>query len=159
MGESQVNLFEPEFNRSVKVQTVDQRLTSHAGAILLREFDHQLGLTESLGDQLFDPRRPDRIRYTGTELLRERLYAMAMGSQHQDDLDRLAHDPAMRMATWDRRGEEVIEQRLASQPTQSRLIDWLSDFRENKEALRNSLFDWTWDHDAFKKNPISHRQE
>ena len=33
MGESQVNLFEPEFNRSVKVQTVDQRLTSHAGAL------------------------------------------------------------------------------------------------------------------------------
>jgi hypothetical protein len=101
MGESQFNLFEPEFNRSIKVKTFDQRLTSHAGAILLREFDHQLGLTESLGDLLFDPRRPDRIRYTGTELLRERLYAMAMGNQHQDDLDRLAHDPAMRMATWD----------------------------------------------------------
>ncbi len=66
MGESKVNLFEPEFNRSVKVNTVDQRLTSHAGAILLREFDHQLGLTESLGDQLFDPRCPDRIRYTAT---------------------------------------------------------------------------------------------
>jgi hypothetical protein len=146
MGESQFNLFEPEFNRSIKVKTFDQRLTSHAGAILLREFDHQLGLTESLGDLLFDPRRPDRIRYTGTELLRERLYAMAMGNQHQDDLDRLAHDPAMRMATWDRRGEEVLEQRLASQPTQSRLIDWLSNSKQNKEALRNSLFDWTHRH-------------
>ncbi len=146
MGEAQVNLFEPDFNRSVKVQTVDQRLTSHAGAILLRDFDHQLGLTESLGDLLFDPRREDRIRYTGTELLRERLYAMAMGNQHQDDLDRLAHDPAMRIATWDRRGEGVIDERLASQPTQSRLIDWLSDFKQNKEALRNSLFDWTHRH-------------
>jgi len=146
MGESQVNFFKPEFNRTIIVKTVDQRLTSHAGAILLREFDHQLGLTESLAQQLDDPRRPDRIRYTGVELLRERLYAMAMGSQHQDDLDRLAHDPAMRMATWDQRGEEVLVQRLASQPTQSRLIDWLSDIKQNKEVLRNSLFDWTHRH-------------
>lgn len=146
MSESELNLFEPEFNRSIKVKEFDQRLTSHAGAILLREFDHQLGLTESVGDQLFDPRRPDRIRYTATELLRERLYAMAMGDQDQDDLDRLAHDPAMRMATWDRKGEEVLAQRLASQPTQSRLLDWLSLSKVNKEALRNSLFDWTHRH-------------
>lgn len=146
MGESPVSFFEPDFNRSVKVETADQRLTSHAGAVLLREFDHQLGLTESLGAQLFDPRRADRIRYTGVELLRERLYALAMGDQDQDDLDRLAHDPAMRMATWDQRGEEVLNQRLASQPTQSRLIDWLSNFKQNKEALRNGLCDWMHRH-------------
>ncbi len=64
MGEAQVTLFEPEFNRSIKVQTSDQRITSHAGAILLRELDHQLGLVESLGEQLTDPRNPDKIRYT-----------------------------------------------------------------------------------------------
>jgi len=51
----------------------------------------------------------------------------------------------MRMATWDRPGEEVLEQRLASQPTQSRLIDWLS-FPENREVLRHGLFDWTHRH-------------
>ncbi|MFB3103526.1 MAG: IS1380 family transposase, partial [Pseudomonadales bacterium] len=146
MGEAQVTLFEPEFNRSIKVQTSDQRITSHAGAILLRELDHQLGLVESLGEQLTDPRNPDKIRYTATELLRERIYALALGSENQDDLDRLAHDPAMRMATWDRPGEEVLQQRLASQPTQSRLIDWLGNFSENRQALRHSLFDWTHRH-------------
>ena len=90
MGEAQGNLFEPEFNRSIKVTTTDQRLTSHAGAVLLREFDHQLGLTESVGQQIIDPRHPDKIRYTATLLLRERIDAMALGSEHQDDLDRLA---------------------------------------------------------------------
>jgi hypothetical protein len=145
MGEAQCSVFEPEFNRSIKVQTTDQRITSHAGAILLREFDHQLGLTESIGEQVIDPRDPDKVRYTATELLRERIYALALGSQDQDDLDRLAHDPAMRMATWDRPGEEVLEQRLASQPTQSRLIDWLAS-RENRGVLRSSLFDWTHRH-------------
>jgi hypothetical protein len=75
---------------------------------LLREVDRQLGLCESLADQLVDPRRADRIRYTLTELLRERLYAMALGYSAQDDADRLAHDPAFKMAAWDRRGEKVI---------------------------------------------------
>ena len=145
MGEAQGTLFEPEFNRSIKVQTSDQRITSHAGAILLREIDHQLGLVESLADQVIDPRHPGKIRYTATELLRERIYAFALGSENQDDLDRLAHDPAMRMATWDRPGEEVLQQRLASQPTQSRLIDWLA-FPENRELLRHGLFDWVHRH-------------
>jgi hypothetical protein len=146
MGEAQGTLFEPEFNRSIKVQTSDQRITSHAGAILLRELDHRLGFVESLGEQLTDPRNAERIRYTATELLRERIYALALGNADQDDLDRLAHDPAMRMATWDRPGQDVLEQRLASQPTQSRLIDWLANFSENREALRFGLFDWTHRH-------------
>ena len=99
MGEAQGTLFEPEFNRSIKVQTFSQKLTSHAGAVLLRETDHQLGLVESLAEQLHDPRTPEKIRYTAAELLRERLYALAMGSENQDDLDRLAHDPAMPFTT------------------------------------------------------------
>ena len=108
MGETQNTLFEPEFNRSIKVQTFSQRITSHAGAVLLREADHQLGLVESLALQLNDPRNPEKIRYTATELLRERIYALALGSENQDDLDRLAQDPAMRMAVWNRPGEQVL---------------------------------------------------
>jgi hypothetical protein len=146
MGEAQGTLFQPEFNRAVKVQSFDQKITSHAGAILLREADHKLGLVESLVEQITDPRHPDKIRYTATELIRERIYAMALGDEDQDDLDRLAHDPAMRMATWNRPGQEVLDQRLASQPTQSRLIDWLANESGNLEALRHSLFDWTHRH-------------
>lgn len=146
MGEAQANVFEPDFNRSIKVKAVDQRLTSHAGALLLRDFDHQLGLTESLADQLIDPRNQSRIRYQAVELIRERAYALAMGAQHQDDLDRLAHDPAVKIASWDRPGEEVLDQRMASQPTQSRLVGWLAGFKQNREALRNSLFDWIHRH-------------
>ncbi len=146
MGEVQPNIFEPDFNRSIKVKAVDGRLTSHAGAVLLRDFDHRLGLTESLADRLIDPRRQDRVRYQGVELRRERIYAMALGESDQDDLDRLAHDPAMKMAAWDRPGEEVLNQRLASQPTQSRLIDWLADCKTNLEAVRSALFDWIHRH-------------
>jgi len=114
MGEAQNTLFEPKFNRSIKVETSEQKITSHAGAVLLRETDHQLGLIESVANQIQDPRNPEKIRYTTAELLRERIYAMALGSENQDDLDRLAHDPAMRMATWDRPGEADLMNNLGS---------------------------------------------
>ena len=141
MGEVQGTLFEPDFNRSVKVQTTDQRLTSNAGVILLREADHRLGLIDSIARNIQDPRDSRRIRYTVGELLRERIFAMAIGYSAQDDLDRLAHDPAFRTAVWDRSGDSVIAQRLASQPTQSRLIGILTKNTSNLEALRNGLAD------------------
>ena len=114
MGEHQGNLFEPQFNRAIKVQGTDQRITSNAGVILLREAEHRLGLFNLIADDVLDPRHPDRIRYTIAELIRERVFAMAVGYSAQDDVDRLAHDPAFRAAVWDRNGDQVIDQRLPS---------------------------------------------
>ena len=78
MGERQHFVFEPSFNRSVKVEITGDELTSDAGVLLLREADHRLGLTEALANRLYDPRRQDLIRYSLVELLRERIYAMAL---------------------------------------------------------------------------------
>ena len=139
MGEAQGWLFEPSFNRAVKVTASDDRITSDAGLLLLREADHRLGLTEWLAQRLVDPRRQDLIRYQLVELLRERLYALALGYSAQDDADRLAHDPAMKLAAWNRPGEQPLEERLASQPTQSRLIDILTLTPGNRAALRDAL--------------------
>ena len=142
MGERQGWLLEPTFQRSVKVRAGDDRLTSDGGALLLREADHRLGLIESLAARLDDPRQQDLIRYTLLELLRERLYALGLGYSAQDDLDRLCHDPALKLAVWDRYGDQTAEERLSSQPTQSRLIDILSHWRGNREAVRDALADW-----------------
>ena len=142
MGEAQKWMFEPSFNRAIKVRGGDDRLTSDAGVFLQREADHQLGLTESLAARMHDPRNPAKIRYTIVELLRERIYAFGQGYRAQDDLDRLAHDPALRMAVWDRCGDTVLDERLASQPTQSRLIDTLVSYKSNREELRGALSDW-----------------
>jgi len=141
MGEAQPNLFEPTFNRSVKVQSTDHRITSNAGVVLLREADQRLNLLGGIAENMEDPRRPDRIRYGLDELLRERVFAMAIGYSAQDDVDRLAHDPAFRAAVWDRNGDAVIDERLASQPTQSRLINTLTRTSTNLEALRDGLAD------------------
>ena len=141
MGEAQDWLFEPEFNRSIKVSAMDERITSNAGFLLLREADEKLGLIKRIADQMHDPRDPFKIRYGLTELLRERVYSLAQGYSAQDDLDRLAHDPALRMAVWDQLGVQVLDERLASQPTQSRLIDTLAGIPQNLEILRESLSD------------------
>ena len=139
MGEHQGNLFEPQFNRSVKVQSTDHRITSNAGVIVLREAEHRLGLFDEIAKNVRDPRRPDRVRYRIDELIRERVFAMAVGCSAQDDVDRLAHDPAFRAAVWNRTGDAVADERLASQPTQSRLISTLTKQACNLEAVRNGL--------------------
>jgi hypothetical protein len=146
MSEGQRFVFEPTFNRAVKVQSRDLRLTSDAGFLLLREADQRLGLTASLADQLRDPRHPDMVRYKILELLRERVYALAQGYRPTDDLDILAHDPALRLAAWDRPGARTLEERLASQPTQSRLTDTLANHPENRELLRQALAGWVGRH-------------
>jgi hypothetical protein len=146
VGEGKRPFFEASFNRSVKVQGGHDRLTSDGGAILLREADHRLGLIDSLAQQLSDPRNQNLIRYRISELLRERIYGLALGYRAQDDLDRLAHDPAMRMATWDRPGQQVLTERLASQPTQSRLLDVVAHVGNNLEVVRRALADWVQRH-------------
>jgi hypothetical protein len=137
--------FEPSFNRAIKVRSRDELITSDAGVLLVREADERLGLVESLAGRLFDRRHPVKIRYKLSELLRERLYALVLNYGVADDLDRLAHDPAFRISVWDHPGERTVEERLASQPTHTRLIDILKDKR-NLESLRGALADWSERH-------------
>lgn len=138
MGERQGWLFEPTFNRSVKLRQADHRISDNAGAILLREVDHRLALTADLAATLTDPRDRDRIRYQHVELIRQHLYALALGHVHQDDHDLLAHDPAVKLAVWDRPGQAVLDERLASQPSDWRLVDRLSS-KPHRRALRKAL--------------------
>jgi hypothetical protein len=137
LAEKRATLFECSFNRAVKIRNKIPDLTSNAGVLLLREADHRLGVTASLAARLHDPRNPKRTRYSMEELLRERLYAMVLGYPHQDDLDNLAHVPAIRAGVWNCPGERVADERLASQPTTSRLLSILSR-SGNIEALRSA---------------------
>ena len=79
MGEAHGCLFESTFNRSIKIRQADPRITSDAGTLLLREVDHRMGLTTDMAAALTDGRDPRYTRYTRTELLRQHLYALALG--------------------------------------------------------------------------------
>ena len=54
-------------------------LTSDTGALVLRESDLQLGLTEALTACIVDPRDQDHIVHPQVEMLRQRIYAIALG--------------------------------------------------------------------------------
>jgi len=138
---SEDHLHQFDFNRAVFIRDASPRITADAGALLLRDFDEKLGVTPHLADQIFDPRDPAKVRYEDTVLLRQWVYARALGHARQDDADRLAHDPAVRVAAWDRQGDSPLDERLASQPSASRLIARIAnpDMSGNLEAPRNTL--------------------
>lgn len=147
MGENEFSLFPTTFNKSLKVETRPEMLSSDGGAVALREIDERLGITRNLADNLDDPRDQNTIIHSLPELLRTRLYLIAQGWKDADDADRLRHDPALVVAVSQQKGQtpfkhDNVERRmpdgLASQPTLSRLTDMLASV-ENREALRKNL--------------------
>lgn len=136
------------FNGSVKIEGRGESLSADTGVLALRELDERLGFTASLAAELADPRDLRLITHPLVELLRSRLYLMAMGHRDQDDADRLRDDPACRVAVSTRRGLGPLmtpdvaldPDGLASQPTQSRLVTILSS-ASNSATLSRSLFD------------------
>ena len=131
-------LFDFTFNQAVKLRSQTPNVTSNAGVLLLREIDQRLGITRDIAATLVDSRNPEWVRYPMGELLRESLYATALGHSRQDDADILAHDPAFKTAVWDQSGPRVADERLASQPTLSRLVAMLAA-DHNREKVRQAL--------------------
>ncbi|MDR1613762.1 MAG: transposase [Planctomycetota bacterium] len=99
---------------------------------------YNLSLTATLADRLHDQRDQRFVRYPMAKLTREDSTPPALGLSRQDDADRLAHDPAFRTAVWDRPGCEAADERLASQPTASRLVSLLAGWH-NRGGLRQFL--------------------
>ncbi len=148
MGEGQYTLPAPNFNRSIRVEARPERLTSDAGALLVREAYERTGILDWLTERLKDPRNPDRVLHPLRELLATSLLMLAQGWRDQDDADHLRHDPAFRLGVSSRRGtaplrapaddDDTVPDGLASQPTLSRLAAALST-APNRRVLRDSL--------------------
>src|SRR3954451_20868661 len=66
------------------------RLTSDAGVLLLAEVERRLKLAERLARCLADPRSPDRVRHTLTEMIRFRVLLIAAGYPDANDCDALS---------------------------------------------------------------------
>ena len=69
------------------------RLTSDAGALLLREADRQLGLTAELAECIADPRDPAKVTHDLKTLLRQRVFGIALGYEDLNDHETLRDDP------------------------------------------------------------------
>jgi hypothetical protein len=71
------------------------RLTSDAGALLLREVDRKIGLTEALADCIADRRDPAKIRHGVRTMLAQRIFGIALGYEDLNDQKTLRDDPLM----------------------------------------------------------------
>jgi hypothetical protein len=108
----------PVQGKPVHVTFDGGRLTSDAGVLLLAEIERRLRLAERLAGCLTDPRAPERVRHTLTEMLRFRMLLIAAGYPDANDCDPLRVDPAFKMAVG-RLPEGGPD--LCSQPTMCRL--------------------------------------
>src|SRR5262245_13286254 len=92
--------------------------SSDAGLLLLREAERKLGVCRRLADAMPDRRDADRVRHAMFEMVMARTSAIACGHKDAIDLDRLRHDPLMKIAVGRCPQSGAA---LASQSTISRL--------------------------------------
>jgi hypothetical protein len=71
--------------------------SSNGGLLLLRHAERNLGICRRLADAMPD-RRANRIRHEMFEMVMARVCAIACGHEDAIDLDRLRHDPLMKVA-------------------------------------------------------------
>ena len=142
MGTDQPITIPLTFNQSLCVQASSEPFSSHVGSLLLRQLDDRLGLTAWLANNVYDPRLHEMCLHTTQELLRTRLYFLALALVWQDQSDRLRDDRVLRLATSDRpRLASLQGPSLPSQPTLSRMTQWLA-FDSNLELLRHAPFEF-----------------
>jgi len=74
------------------------RLTSDAGAVLLRQVDRRTGLIDAICDCIPDPRDPRYTLHDQRTLLAQRILAIALGYEDLNDHETLREDAALQVA-------------------------------------------------------------
>ena len=110
-------LFPDLLPKKLVVQFDTPLASSDGGSPLLKACDQLLGLTAALVACLPDARLGSRIRHSCTDLLRQRVFGIALGYFDCNDSDRLRRDPALKMLL---ERDPDSPHHLASQPTLSR---------------------------------------
>jgi len=92
-------------------------MTSDAGVMLLGAADRKLGLIEAAARCIADPRRALLIKHGVVDMLRQRVYGLALGWEDLNDHAALRQDVAMQTAVG-------VDAPVASAPTLCRLEKW-----------------------------------
>lgn len=92
------------------------RISSDAGLLPLREFDHRIGFSDGIAGCLHDNRNPTQITHSLPMLIIQRIYGLIAGYEDQNDANLLRHDSLFQLIG----GKEHLGDELASQPTLSR---------------------------------------
>jgi DDE family transposase len=86
-------------------------LTSDAGLLLVSGADRQSGLTRVLAGALRERRQRAKGKHPRLTLLREGVFALALGYEDANDLDPLRTDPALLVACPPRPRERTASRR------------------------------------------------
>jgi Transposase DDE domain group 1 len=122
-------LFPDIFDRPVVAKFDQRQGSSDGGAILLKAAEQRLGLTSALSACLRDDRQPGKVEHELSELITQRVMAIALGYEDANDAARLACDPVHKLLVG---RDPVNGEDLASQPTLSRF----ENAPDRKELLR-----------------------
>lgn len=116
--------------REIVAEFSGGRISSDGGVVLLAQADHRRRVSERLAECFVDHRDPDRVEHGVDELLRQRLYALALGYEDVNDHDELRSDALLAavVGKTDPAGEQRSRQRdrgygLAGKSTLNRL-EW-----------------------------------
>jgi hypothetical protein len=85
--------FQAVARRAVHARFDGGALTSDGGAVLLREVDRVSGILAPFAACFRDARDPARITHPVEALVRQRVYALALGYEDLNDHEQLRHDP------------------------------------------------------------------
>ena len=85
--------FQAVAGRTVVARFDGGALTSDGGAVLLREVDRATGILAQFAACFRDYRDPARVTHSVARLVRQRVYALALGYEDLNDHDHLRRDP------------------------------------------------------------------
>jgi hypothetical protein len=120
--------FQPLAGRQVTARFDGGTITSDAGGLLLREVELKAGIVQRFATCFDDFRDPLKIDHTVEELLKQRIFGLALGYEDLHDHEQLRHDPllAVLVGKNDPTGDERADPRsqgvpLAGKSTLNRL--------------------------------------
>jgi hypothetical protein len=113
---SQPIRFTPLGRRSLLADFDGGRITSDAGALLLREVAGRSKLFTRMAACVPDPREPSMIEHDQQTMLAQRVLGIACGWEDLNDHHGLRIDPLMQVASESRRGASVAHPRRTIDP-------------------------------------------
>ena len=105
-------------SRKLEADFEGGEVTSDGGALFLREVEKGIGVVDRLALAIKDRRDKRYVDHPLEDLLRQRIFQIALGYEDCNDCDELRSDPGLK-AACDRL--PITGEDLASQPTMSRL--------------------------------------
>ena len=94
--------FAARFSRDVVARFDGGQITTEGGALLLRLVEQRTGILRQFAASFGDYRRADRVEHTMSELVRQRVYGIALGYEDLNDRDPLRQDPLLALLSGNR---------------------------------------------------------